>query len=99
MKRLLLGGAVLGLWFGSPAIGADLRPVLKAPPPVPVYNWTGCYVGAGGGYGMYNKDRQLVSDAVNAVVGDPAVNPIVFTNDQPPGTLLGPNETFGGRGW
>src|SRR5262249_3667512 len=31
-------------------------PVYKAPPPPPVYNWTGCYLGAGGGYGMFNQE-------------------------------------------
>ena len=31
-----------------------------APAPVAVYNWTGCYVGAGGGYGMWNQETQYV---------------------------------------
>jgi outer membrane immunogenic protein len=41
------------------ANAADLpmpAPVYKAPPAAPVYNWTGCYVGAGGGYGMWDQD-------------------------------------------
>ena len=30
---------------------------VKAPAPVvAAYNWTGCYVGAGGGYGMFNQE-------------------------------------------
>ena len=33
-------------------------PVYKAPPPV-IYNWTGFYVGAGFGYGMFNLDSSL----------------------------------------
>src|SRR5271168_4156308 len=40
------------------ASAADLplpAPVYKAPPP-PVYNWTGCYVGGGGGYGMWSQN-------------------------------------------
>ncbi|MGC2075863.1 MAG: porin family protein [Xanthobacteraceae bacterium] len=32
------------------------------PPPAPVYNWTGCFVGAGGGYGMYNVDTTEFTD-------------------------------------
>jgi len=37
------------------AMAADLP--MKAPPaPAPVYNWTGCYFGGGGGYGMWNQD-------------------------------------------
>jgi outer membrane immunogenic protein len=42
----------------APASAADLplpAPVYKAPPP-PVYNWTGCYVGGGGGYGMWSQN-------------------------------------------
>ena len=42
----------------SSANAADLpmpAPVYKAPPP-PVYNWTGCYIGGGGGYGWWTQD-------------------------------------------
>jgi len=60
MKRLLLlafAGLVL---VPMSAFAADLgAPAYKAPPsppPAPVYNWTGCFVGAGGGYGVYNVD-------------------------------------------
>jgi outer membrane immunogenic protein len=28
----------------------------KAPPPPIVYNWTGCYIAGGGGYGMWNQN-------------------------------------------
>ena len=40
--------AVLGATVSSP--------VYSAPASLPVYNWTGCYVGAGAGYGMWNQD-------------------------------------------
>src|SRR6185437_15643378 len=30
-----------------------------APPPAPVYNWTGCYVGGGGGYAFWQQDSFL----------------------------------------
>jgi outer membrane immunogenic protein len=56
MKRLFLAAAGLLALSGS-AFAADIPPpVYKAapPPPAPVYNWTGCFIGAGGGYGMYN---------------------------------------------
>jgi outer membrane immunogenic protein len=34
-------------------------PVKAAPAPVAVgYSWTGCYVGVGGGYGMFNQETQ-----------------------------------------
>jgi outer membrane immunogenic protein len=60
MERWLLGTAV-ALAMAAPAIAADLPsrgPITKAPPPVaPIgYNWTGCYVDGGGGYGMFNQD-------------------------------------------
>jgi outer membrane immunogenic protein len=59
MQRWLLGTAA-ALAMAAPAIAADLRPkappIVKAPP-VPIgYNWTGCYVGGGGGYGLFNQD-------------------------------------------
>jgi len=60
MTRLLLTtAAVVAIAMTSAANAADLpmpAPVYKAPPPPVVYNWTGCYVGGGGGYGMWNQD-------------------------------------------
>jgi outer membrane immunogenic protein len=45
--------------FAAPvAQAADMPLKAPAPPPPPAYNWTGCYVGAGGGYGMYSQDEQ-----------------------------------------
>jgi outer membrane immunogenic protein len=58
MQRWLLGTAA-ALAIAGPAIAADLRaaPPVKAPPVAPiVYNWTGCYVSGGGGYGLFNQD-------------------------------------------
>jgi outer membrane immunogenic protein len=54
MKKLLLASvATAAIAAAGSAGAADLRPIYKAPPPVvPVYNWTGCYVGgyAGGAW-------------------------------------------------
>ncbi len=53
MKKLLVAGVALAA-IGSSASAADLaaRPYTKAPAPVvAVYNWTGFYIGAQGGYG------------------------------------------------
>ena len=59
MQRWLLGTAA-ALAMAAPAIAADLRPsappIVKAPPAPIGYNWTGCYVKGGGGYGLYNSD-------------------------------------------
>src|SRR5262245_24999975 len=93
MTRLLLTSALLGSLIAGPAMAADLR--LKAPPPPPpVYNWTGCYFAAGVGYGMYNKDREIVSNGPFAGAGPN----IAIAIGAPAGTVLGGNETFGGRG-
>jgi outer membrane immunogenic protein len=66
MKKSAIALAPLGLLVALPAGAADMRPApVKAPAPVvaaPAFSWTGCYVGAGGGYGMYNQDSQLLFD-------------------------------------
>ena len=96
MKKLLLMAGAIAALAAGPAGAADL--VSKAPPPPPsalVYNWTGCYVGAGLGYGMFNQDRQVVSDFPNVVHGDN----LIMVNGNPPGITLSINETLGGRGW
>jgi opacity protein-like surface antigen len=52
--RLVTAAALVTLAALGSAGAADLPPpVYKSvalPPPAPVYNWTGCYVGGGGGY-------------------------------------------------
>jgi outer membrane immunogenic protein len=68
MKKLALHVTAISLLLAGTAAAADLRrpaPV-KAPGPAPVvtYNWTGCYVGAGGGYGMWNQEVQFINDGV-----------------------------------
>ena len=62
MKRLLAPAFALMVVSAGSALAADL-PVRKAPviaPPVVRTTWTGCYVGAGGGYGMWNQENQTV---------------------------------------
>jgi outer membrane immunogenic protein len=64
MKRLFAASLTgLALLSGS-ALAADLpvapQPAYKAPAVVaPAYNWSGFYLNAGGGYGMWNADTQL----------------------------------------
>jgi outer membrane immunogenic protein len=62
VKKLLLASvASVAVAVGSCANAADLG-VYKAPPPVappiPVFTWTGCYVGAHAGVGWGRKDFQ-----------------------------------------
>src|SRR5580700_8945923 len=65
MKSLFAASLTgLALLSGS-ALAADLPPapqVYKAPAVVaPAYNWSGFYLNAGGGYGMWNADTQLLT--------------------------------------
>ena len=73
MKKIsvaVVGVAVLG--FASSASAADMaaRPY-KAPPPMvaPIYNWTGFYIGANGGWGSSHNCWDFVT-ATGAVVVD-----------------------------
>jgi outer membrane immunogenic protein len=60
MRKMLLG-AIAAAVLSSPALSADMP--LKAPPvAAPVYNWTGCFVKGGGGYGMWNQDSTAFDD-------------------------------------
>src|SRR2546421_1220997 len=57
MKRFLLATVgLIALGMAAPASAADLaaRPYTEAPPPViaPIYDWTGFYIGANGGWGQ-----------------------------------------------
>ena len=67
MKKFLLGTiGLLALGMGSPASAADMA--VKAPPPAPlpvIYNWSGFYIGANGGWGQSRN----CWDFVNTVVG------------------------------
>jgi outer membrane immunogenic protein len=56
MKKLLLAGVALAACTQANAADLPARMPVKAPPvaaPVPVFSWTGCYIGAhvGGGWG------------------------------------------------
>lgn len=60
MKKIVLAATALVALAGS-AFAADMS--VKAPAPAAAYraiSWTGCYIGAGGGYGMWNQDNQTV---------------------------------------
>ncbi len=60
MKKLL-GGIAISALLAAPALAADLparMPVKAAPAPVVAAAiWTGCYIGANGGYGSGSEER------------------------------------------
>ena len=65
MKKFLLGTVgLLALGMAAPATAADLaaRPYTKAPPPMvaPIYDWTGFYIGANGGWGQSHSCWNIV---------------------------------------
>ena len=88
MKKMLIALTAAAAFTGS-AYAADLparMPMKAAPPPVPVASWTGCYIGGGGGYGVWNQENQGFLDPT--LVG--RVGPRVVTTE---------TETSGGRGY
>jgi outer membrane immunogenic protein len=67
MKKFLLATVgLVALGFLAPASAADLaaRPYTKAPPPMlpALYDWSGFYIGANGGWGSSRKCWDLVSN-------------------------------------
>ena len=50
--------------WGRDALGSAAMAYAAAPPPPPNYSWTGFYIGAGGGYGMFNLDSSLTDGGV-----------------------------------
>lgn len=72
MKRILFAGA-FGLAVAGPALAADLPPAAPpppqapatyVPPPAPVYNWAGIYIGLNGGYAFGNSEWSAASSFV-----------------------------------
>jgi len=64
MKKLVLALTAVAAFTGS-AIAADLpaRTYSKAPAPVAYApSWTGCYLGGGGGYGLWNQENTHFDD-------------------------------------
>src|SRR5258705_5559902 len=62
MKKILLGLAGF-IALAVPASAADLavRPYSKAPPPMiaAIYDWSGFYIGANGGWGFSHQRRDI----------------------------------------
>ena len=92
MKKLLLvTAAICSLSIASPACAADLPVnVIKAPAPLPVFSWTGCYLGAHVGGGWAGKN---VTDPVKVVQdslsGAPVTAGVTTVSVSPTGVVVG----------
>ena len=87
MKKNGISGALAAgaMLIAGSAMAADMpakAPMLMKAPPM-AYSWTGCYLDAGAGYGMWNQDHSISTDGGGTV-------PNAFTTIQ---------TTNGGRGW
>jgi outer membrane immunogenic protein len=85
MKRLFLGSvALVALSLGtSAAFAADRRvpAYTPPPPPVPVYTWSGCYVGASAGTSQGHSDG-FSTTATSTAAGLGGLNAPVFGGQQ-----------------
>src|SRR5438128_12643975 len=91
MKKLLLASAAAGaLALAGPALAADIP--VKAPPavaPVPVFTWTGCYIGGHVGFAGAQKYYSLTPVEANTVflpqfgLTDGHIHPAGFTSFSP----------------
>jgi outer membrane immunogenic protein len=65
MKKFLLASVgLIALGMAAPASAADMA--VKAPPPAPlpmIYDWTGFYIGANGGWGQSNSCWDILTPA------------------------------------
>jgi outer membrane immunogenic protein len=89
MKKMLLSGIALTALLSGSAFAADLAvkaPYYKAPPPiVPSFSWTGCFVGAHGGYAKAQTSHNVQFDDATAFPPE-----FLFTdNFSPAGGVVG----------
>jgi outer membrane immunogenic protein len=64
MKKFIFASVALAASIAGPAMAADLAvkaPLYKAPPPVVVFSWTGCYFGGNVGGLWVKKDFSVAS--------------------------------------
>jgi outer membrane immunogenic protein len=95
-KRLLIRAIVVAGLIGTPAFAADM-PVKapSSPPPAPVYNWTGWYVGGnvGASFGTYKTDFNVAPGTSLVIEGDSFSTGIIpgfaGTDFQYPGGFIG----------
>jgi outer membrane immunogenic protein len=103
MKKLLLASvATSACLLAHAANAADVpSPILKAAPaPVPVYSWTGCYVGAQAGWGLArNKISQTQFNTIGPVVFSSASSGNIDSSGAMFGGQVGCDYQFTGTQW
>jgi outer membrane immunogenic protein len=95
MKKFLLGSVALAAMIAGPAMAADMP--LKAPPPVVVYSWTGCYVGGHVGGKSSRADVAYGTNVLAIAPGTPATDSI-YMSGALVGAQIGCQYQFAG-GW
>ncbi|MDI1267047.1 MAG: porin family protein, partial [bacterium] len=70
MKKLIIALTAAAA-ISAPAFAADMaaKAPMRAAPVAYAPTWTGCYVGGGGGYGLYDADTQQRSTATGLPLG------------------------------
>jgi len=99
VKRLLLASTAVGAFaLAGPALAADIP--VKAPPvvaPVPVFTWTGCYIGGHGGFATQQKYYELTPTEINDSILE-NVHGVDFSFDTPSGFTSFSHDPYGGFG-
>ena len=97
MKSFLLAsvGLVALVGIAAPASAADMAVKARPPAPVlaPIYDWTGFYIGANGGWGQANSCVNFADDS-----GEPSVRPAASRSGRPlrwPGRLSLASQSVG----
>ena len=99
MKKILLASTVLAAMTGV-AVAADLpsrmAPPVYAPPPLPVFTWTGAYFGINAGYAFGHEGQFRTTDPI--IGGLATRNQRVSSDGFTGGGQIGYNYEFGGLG-
>ena len=84
MKKLVLALSAVAA-FSAPAVAADMaaKAPMVAAPVAYAPSFTGCYIGGGGGYGLWNQENTTFEDSIRGL----------------PRTQVTDTVTTGGRGW
>jgi outer membrane immunogenic protein len=77
MRKAAIGIVAVAAMMGTPTLAADMP--IKAPPPAPVYSWTGWYVGGNVGY-SWGSGRTDVLGAATDQSFPGLIPPVVNSN-------------------